>query len=901
MKPTEPTSGTKSLRTKPTTLSSHTDATETFSQTPSLFVTEEAETTYINLTTEMITERVTLKGTNTVEKIPTDLDSTASPNASIYLPDLLPLPEHASEDGYTATSPPVPIGPVPPTAFPATSEAPTVTLKVTSYSASSSFTSLQPATIAAVSSLSASVTTTASSMPLESSGSFATSATLPLGPDLVSTKTSASILMSTSPIASHSQGSVATTQSSLTERASLPGPTLFTGLPLTHTFAVTSRPMSTVTEPLIHSTSLSTLTTATIPLSKFTALPTSPLYSTTASSLMSIQPDLQRLTSTLLPTSVSSPKALLTPFAPLITKRVSTTAGIIGRTSSSIATQSPTTIWSSLNPKMTHLMSTLVPPPITSQRPKATGEVTIFSKSFHLGLSTASLPGVPQVSKSLVTSVVPTEGKQALHNESSPASAIFVSSPKVAHTRALPSSTSTTPIKVSYDTAQTTSKVSVYSLGQHTELKTVSVVKSAGTFTSSEFPGILSPSTSPSTLFTMLPMTRSSTPHTSGLHSESSPIIPTINMTSTVIQTGTHIQMPVVSLGMHATSASSGSPVAASAIPLSTLSTGISTICTTPLPPPKVSTMLSWETRSSSLASSADSRTLSALPSALSIQPAEPTSTVGMLWNITSTPADVTEKYSHSPIVGALISSAKTTVPSKTASVTKHSPISYELYTATSSAPIPATSKTPIYTTNVTLFTPKPSTEGFRTIPIKMDERTTSGWVMPPTPELQNATSVGKTASKEQENATKSASTKESSLFHLTISSISVTSSTRESSTASRKPVSLSEMTDITLSDWSRVPPPKSIRPYYSVTESEKVRITSLQNITVIESSRSTSVPSGTQTSQVETEIVTTDHAEHASFGTMMHMLMSATPPECTVRALVSTHVTFKNAHLVYN
>ncbi|XP_061495635.1 otogelin-like protein [Rhineura floridana] len=914
VKPTESLPEAKPSSTRPSALSSHTvDTTEAFSRIPSVFVSEGDESTYMNLTTETATERVaTLRG-QTTEKIFTDLYSVTTSHASIYLSDTLPVSEHPSEDSSDTTPPPVLLGSIFPTAFPTAKEATVVAVKVTTYTTSPTLFMSLPTTTTTVPSPTAFPLITTSTIPLRSAASPATLPTLPVGQDFASTKTPTSILLTRSPYTSHSKVSeaAATRQSLLTERASLSGSTLFTGSPLTQTFTVTSRTRSTVTEPLIHLTYLPSLITpvSQIPLlmSRFTAFSSTPPYSISASDSMTIQPDSEMLSSALLPTSLSSSKALLTPsehIAPVTTKHVSAV------TPSSVAAQSPTTIWSSLSPKVTHTMSTLVSPPVTSQRPKATGEVTIISKSFHIGPSTASVQGFSQTSQSLVSSRISTESKHALHNGSSPEPAVFVSPLEFVGTDALPSRTSVLPTKFLYDTAQTTSKTSVHSVGSYAELKTDSTVKTADSFTTSvEFSGPLSVSTSPSTLLKELSKTKTTQISASASHSESSFVIPTIRITSAVIPASPHIQIPIVSLGEHATSTSPGSYPAASpsATPLLTLHTSISIINTTSLPPLGVSDtpMVSLGTRSSSLTSSVYSRPLSSLPSAISTQSAKPAFTMGTLQNMTSAPANVTEKYTLRPSVSLLVSSASTRVPSKTDLVTELYPISFERYTATTSFPIPTISQTLMYTPDFTLFTPKPSTETFRTIPIKTDEVTTSGWIevgAKQTTVLQNATVYALESNQTSEiqgKVTMYASTTESSLL-----STQMTMAISEGRTASAKPVSLSD--DVTLSGWSRVPPPKSIRPYYSVTEPEQVRITSLQNVTIRDSSHFTAEPLRTQTSQAEMEMMTTESAEYASFGTMIHTLMSATPPECTPRYLdpvdrCSQYVCINMGWMLYN
>ncbi|XP_077195018.1 otogelin-like protein isoform X1 [Paroedura picta] len=870
--------------------------TEIFSQMSTMFVTEEIEPAHINLTTKMTMEGVTtLKGTNATGKLLTD-----SAVSSMYLPDFLPVPEQPSEVGYSTTSPPVLLRPISPTI----SKVLAVTLKDTSYSTTPSLSiSLHPSTLVVSSFPAFPLTTTESTIPLEYTTPLAMLGTLPLGSDFIKIPTS--ILTTGSLATSQSQTSGAATQSLTSERISYSSPVLFTGSPSTQTFSVTSRSRSTETHPLIYPFSLSKPITSESPVftSRFTTFATSPFHITSASDMVTVQSASQISTGTFMPMSASL-KTLLTPsehIVPLITKHLPVTDRI--RTSSSVVKQTPTSIWYSLSPKETYMMPTLIPPPITTQRPKATGEVTIVSKSFHVGPSTASLSGTPQTSETL--------SKHTLLTDSSPVLGIHGSSTEFARTRVLPSSTSTLPVMVSYDTPQTTSKATVHLFDLHTELKTAAAIKSSDTFpTSTEFSGTLSALTSPSILLTLLSTTRSSAPQTSAseTHLKRSSAIPTVSMKSAVKPAGTRLQMPVVSLGMHPTSRSPGSYPASfpPVIPLLTSSEGISETDTSSLPPPEISdlTIQPLGTRSSSLASP-DSRTLSSLPSGLETQSVAAALT---LWNISAIP-DITEKYSPSSPVHLLVSSASTIVPSQTAQITDLSSIGFEFYTTTASVPVPATSQIPTYTPSFTLFTSKPSTEAFRTTAIKTDEITV------PDGAKQNATSTRKTAYalessqtsevKEYVTEAKHVSPQEPSLLALSMSPIQAISSISESSTASVKPVSVSEVMDRTLSDWSRVPPPKSVRPYHNVTEPEQMKIDSLKNFTVTDSPYFTTEPVRIQTSQTETEIIT-ESVEHASFGTMIHTLISVTSPECTPRYLdpvdrCSQYVCINMGWMLYN
>ncbi|KAF7248533.1 Otogelin-like protein, partial [Varanus komodoensis] len=621
--------------------------------------------------------------------------------------------------------------------------------------------------------------------------------------------------------------------------------------------------------------------------------------------------DSKTLLKTLLPTSVISPKTLPTlseDIASLTSKHFPMVSDTVSTAPPSGVTQSPK--WPLLEPKVTHLSSPSLPLPVASQKPKVTGEVTIFSKSVHIGPSTFSLPGVPQTSESFLTRTVSTESKHALPTDTSPQSTVFIRSSEFAHTKDLSSSISMLPIKESHVTPKATSDTSVHGFGPHTELKAVSILKSKDALiTPAELPDALSAFTHPSRVLSVL-TTRSFIPKFSAStsHSESSTMIPMIDITSATVSAKTHMQIPVASLGEHATSTSSYHEASPSA---STVNADTSTTQTMSLPLLGISDIptLSLGSRRS-LTSSVTSTILSSLATTFSPQFSEPTHSVSTLWNITSVAGEVTEKLSLSPSEGSLVSSASTTALNKTAKVTELSPIHFELYTVATSTPVPTSSQLLMHEPKFTLFVPKSSTESFKTIPIKVDELIVSGWTeqgITQASEFQNATSfkemtyaLEKKETSEVQEDTKYGSTEGSSpsVFQTTLS-------ISKSSTA-EKPDSLSKVTDKTLSDWSRVPPPKSIRPSYTMTEPEQARITSLDNVTITDISHFPAEPLGTQASQTEMETVTTESSEYASFGTMIHTIVSPTATECTPRYLdpvdvCSQYVCINMGWMLYN
>ncbi|KAL7982573.1 hypothetical protein Chor_010171, partial [Crotalus horridus] len=473
-------------------------------------------------------------------------------------------------------------------------------------------------------------------------------------------------------------------------------------------------------------------------------------------------------------------------------------------------------------------------------------EVAVPSSVVARTLPTSTILTVSQTSKSSETSSVSAESKHVLQTDSSPVPTDLISLPEFAGTRM----SSSIPIKISQDEAQITDEP----FDSYPESEITSTVKSVDTFATS----------SSETSLKML-TTRAFTPQISvtASHSESLSAVPT---TSAVVPTSTDRNMPAILLNDHLS------------VTNSSLITNISTIHTMSFLTTFDESAVSLGTRRPSLTSSLDRRTLSSLTDAQSAEPAmESALTLGKLWNITSTPQDITEKYSVSSSEN-LVSSAGTIVLHKIAEVTEFSPISFDFHTTTTSIPVLSVSQAPIDVPNITVFTPKPCKDSLQTMPLEMDK--VSDWVkteITQASKFQNITSTlyalkgNKTP---EENITMYARTEKSSL-----PSVQMTTgmSASQSSTASVKPVFLSEMTDITF-DWSRIPSTKS---YYSVTKPEEVSIISSQNFTITDLSQVTAKLVETQSTEAEVEMMTTKTDEHASFGTIIHTLVSVTSSEC--------------------
>ncbi|XP_026504731.1 otogelin-like protein [Terrapene carolina triunguis] len=756
---------------------------------------------------------------------------------------------------------------------------------------------------------------------------------------------------------------------------------------------MTERTRSTMVQPIVHPASVyaptSTVFQTPMATSRFTSFETSPPQLITASYLVATPPTSQTtssslrttssLTRTSLPTFLSSMDISVTPskhIVPLSTDTVSTIPPIITETSSPVASQIPTTMrttWSSLSPLVTHTMSTLMPPPITSPKPKATREVTVVSKSLFLEPSTTSvsLLATPQISEVSVTSTISTESKYALHTDAFPISTISKRLTASISSTAFPFSTPVFPINATlatYQMARTTSKITEYPISPHSEFKTSSVVRSTDTsLTSRELSGaILS--------FTMLlSSARPSVSQTSAMtsHTTSSSVIPTVNRTSALISNVTLTQSPIVSMGTQETSKSPHTELATSlsGIATLTLDTNIyispsavpktsfalphlltsktpkvtlesySSIFTTTSSPSSetshVSTV-SLGTNISSLSPSTESETRTFVPTEIVTHSTVPSAALTMSTALSTTslvPTYVTMKTSVSPSITLLVTPAATIAPSVTAKTTESSVTHIELYTASSSVPIPATSKTPMYPSPKTLLTSAHSPvslstkEMIKTIVMKTTGAMTAFSELKITPsatsELKYATSIGRTADTRESSQTshvqrnitktKSTTTEKSSLLHSTFSSVQTTSLPSQSSITSGKSVSISEVTDVPLSDWSRIPPQRTIKPYYNLTEPEQVGIGESQSTTVTASSHfsyakvlsSTTEPVETQASLTDTDMMMTVTAGHASYGTMIHTLMSSSS-DCMPRYIepvdrCSQYVCINMGWMLYN
>ncbi|XP_010006345.1 PREDICTED: otogelin-like protein [Chaetura pelagica] len=163
----------------------------------------------------------------------------------------------------------------------------------------------------------------------------------------------------------------------------------------------------------------------------------------------------------------------------------------------------------------------------------------------------------------------------------------------------------------------------------------------------------------------------------------------------------------------------------------------------------------------------------------------------------------------------------------------------------------------------------------------------------------------GQTSHEPNVTKIKSTTTEKSSFPYLTVSSVLSSSFSRH--TTSKKNLSSSGVLDVTTSDWSKIPVQKPVKPLFGLTEP-----TELQTRNIIDLSHSSggmalpssSQPVETQTSPTRAETMTAT-ADKASFGTMMHTLMS-TSSKCVPRYLepvdkCSQYVCVHASWMLYN
>ncbi|XP_059672138.1 otogelin-like protein [Gavia stellata] len=325
--------------------------------------------------------------------------------------------------------------------------------------------------------------------------------------------------------------------------------------------------------------------------------------------------------------------------------------------------------------------------------------------------------------------------------------------------------------------------------------------------------------------------------------------------------------------------------------------------------------------QSSSVRSSEEDGTVSAVSAGIITQ-----STTPMITNTTVNAASLKAPYIFAKIPPS--SSASLLVASGTAAASRITTKTTDSFVANlefymASASVPTTTETPMHVSQKSLFTSavtqaSQSTKETPKMTIMKTTRTTSPLSQTKSTsltasEVTYATSFERTVdilessqtSHAQRNVTKtkSTTTEKYSLPYLTVSAVQ--SSPFSRNTTSVKKLSLSGVSDVTTSDWSKIPKQRTIKPYFSLTEP-----TELQNRTIIDISHSsgeTALPSASEPVETQTFLASTETAiaDKTSFGTMMHTLMS-TSSECVPRYLepvdkCSQYVCVNMGWMLYN
>ncbi|XP_050569179.1 otogelin-like protein [Cygnus atratus] len=307
--------------------------------------------------------------------------------------------------------------------------------------------------------------------------------------------------------------------------------------------------------------------------------------------------------------------------------------------------------------------------------------------------------------------------------------------------------------------------------------------------------------------------------------------------------------------------------------------------------------------QSSSVSSSAEDGTISVMSAGIITQ-----STAPMIMNTTVNATSLKTPYTFVKIPpsssASLLIASDTTVFPRITSKTSDSFVA-DLKFHMASPSVPTTIETPMYVSRKSLFTSPVShvSQSSKETP-KMTIMKTTGTTNPlsqtkstsfTASEFKYATSFERTSdtlessqtSHLQRNVTKtkSTTTEKSSLPYLTVPAGQSSPFSRERNITLAK--NLSEVPDVTTSDWSKILTQRTGKPYFNLTEP-----TELENRTVIDLSHSVgemvlSSPSETmetQTSLASTKTLTAI-ADKASSGTMIHPL-SYTSSECVPRYL---------------
>ncbi|XP_053799519.1 otogelin-like protein [Vidua chalybeata] len=310
--------------------------------------------------------------------------------------------------------------------------------------------------------------------------------------------------------------------------------------------------------------------------------------------------------------------------------------------------------------------------------------------------------------------------------------------------------------------------------------------------------------------------------------------------------------------------------------------------------------------QSSSVSSSEEDGTISAIPAGIITQSTTPMITNTTV-NATSSKAPyIYAKMLPSSSASLLVTSGATTLASRITTKTADSfVVNLDFYMASASVPTTIERHKSLFTTAVTQAsqstreTPKINIMEATGTTNPLSQMKSTSYIAS---EVKYTTSFEKTVdisedgqtSSEQKNVTKTKTTTvdKSSPPYLPVTALQSLLFSRN--TTAVKDISISGIRDVTTSDRSKIPTQKPITPYFSVTEATELQTRAITDLFL--SSGGMALPSSSETMAV---------ADKAYFGTMMHTLIS-TSSECVPRYLepvdkCSQYVCVNMAWMLYN
>ncbi|XP_029452978.1 otogelin-like protein [Rhinatrema bivittatum] len=952
MKPTEATAGTKPLKTKPTVSASHatvitekTPQTISFIETAFISNTTDGQIGIVPTPTRLIakittTTYTTLRGVNaTSGTLSTGIHELESTNATSLLSyPSSPIPDSLNTSTVTHRTSPSPQATAMSSArVPATLQTSTLTTATTPPTSILAFHTSSPppghSTLSTMSSL------MPASFSLGTAMLFTTSTTLSSGLAFATSEIPTRTLETERPSQESStvfslpvSTTVSPTSTSVIERTS---PSQLTHLPLTLSSVIPSLstiPLKatsiTITQSKVPPTSSFKLTSAISHtfwnLSRPTVSKTSPPHLPTRLSLSTTQATAQMTTSSLirtslLNTSLSSSAQSHTTHSQRTetyeTERSSvspfTDLALLSPVTTNVSLLTLRATWSSTSPRTTHAVSTLMPSLLTSEKQKATSEAMSSSKIIGPFTASISVPDISQPTEEIMTKLSSAGIPSVSHITTFPISSAF-EMPRISfRTTTSAISPSTLPITISLPAAsqitRNISRITEYSERPPTVSKTassLSVTSSTSTLLSTA-KSVLS-ATSAITLQTTASFPASSLNMTSSLTSSVTQVPTTEGLS--ISPGSSFVTASSVIPRNYTLPGSTGASASTSGFSVESLST-LSTASPSAFPSSQPS-----HTVMSTVLTSTGRESVSSLP-ATATHSTMPSTTLGIGKPINTTfitiapPTITSTSFSLNYSISSKIFST-TLQPSATGRTTGTYVSHFEHYTTHSSEPTQGSSQPSSHTSKITLPAPihwidtLSTQEAPRSTPVETAGVMTTSIVtskeMKTVPsivsEIKHVPTTGRTAP----------TTEETSKLHLMTSSITTAPVTSIVSFSTAKPIYPSKVTNITVSDWSKIPPHKTLKPLFNLTESELI-VTS-QNITFTDSSYPSAQPFGTHSPSTVTEVTVkiTPPPDHTSFGTMIHTLSSTSPSECMPRYLepvdgCSQYVCINMGWMLYN